>query len=38
MSRISQATDAKSSIIGVLVTVVVSLSMGAKNEIVRNNK
>ena len=38
MSRISQAIDAKSSIIGVLVTVVVSLVMGAKNQIPWNNK
>ena len=33
MSKISQAIDGKSFIIGVLVTVVVSLSMGAKNQI-----
>lgn len=38
MSKISQAIDGKSFIIGVLVTVVVSLSMGAKNQIAQNNK
>ena len=38
MSKISQAIDGKSFIIGVLVIVVVSLSMDAKNQIAWNSK